>query len=163
MAAMKAEAKSVMMAGSLRAMSMPVTSGTISNHAEMLNVFCRLCSITRVSASEVVEPLRPAITKTTSAIINDGVVVKSMYLMWVNKGTSAVEDASTVVSLMSEILSPKYAPEMMAPAIQPSLKPNALPIPIKATPMVAMVVHEEPVSNEITAHIMHVAGRNIEG
>lgn len=34
-----------------------------------------------------------------------------------------MEAAITVVSESGEILSPKYAPEMMAPAIIPSLNP----------------------------------------
>ena len=83
--------------------------------------------------------------------------------MCLNRGTSDVDEAKTVVSLISEILSPKYAPEIIAPAIHPSSNPSARPIPISATPIVAMVVHDEPVSNEITAQMMHDAGRNIEG
>ena len=78
-------------------------------------------------------------------------------------GTSDVDDAKIVVSLIIEILSPKYAPEIIAPAVQPSLNPIALPMPINATPMVAIVVQDEPVSNDTTAQMMHDAGRNIEG
>ena len=78
-------------------------------------------------------------------------------------GTSEVEEAKTVVSLITDILSPKYAPEIIAPAIHPSLKPIASPMPISATPIVAIVVHDEPVSNDTIAHIIHDAGRNIEG
>ena len=151
------------MAGNFLAISKPVTSGTISNQGEILNVCCRLASIVRVSATVAVAPLKPTTANTTKAIKSEGVVVISIYLIWVNSGTSTVEEASTVVSLISEILSPKYAPEMIAPAIQPSSKPNALPTPIKATPMVAMVVHDEPVRSEITAQMIHDAGRNIEG
>ena len=78
-------------------------------------------------------------------------------------GTSEVDEAKTVVSLISEILSPKYAPEMIAPATQPSSNPSARPMPSSATPIVATVVHDDPVSNEIMAQMMHDAGRNIEG
>ena len=80
-----------------------------------------------------------------------------------NSGTSVVEDAKTVVSLITEILSPKYAPEIIAPAIHPSSNPKALPIPIRATPIVAMVVHEEPVSSDMIAQMIHDAGKKIEG
>ncbi len=52
---------------------------------------------------------------------------------------------------------------MMAPAIQPSSKPSARPMPINATPTVAMVVHDDPVSSDTTAQITHEAGRKIEG
>ena len=93
----------------------------------------------------------------------DGTVVSSMYFMCVNIGTRAVDDASTVVSLMSEILSPKYAPDIMAPAIHPSSNPNARPMPIRATPMVATVVHDEPVKSEMTAQMTHEASRKIDG
>ena len=106
-AAMNAAAKSVMMAGNLRAISRPVMSGTMSNHAEMLNVCCRLFSMVIVSVRVAVEPLRPTMVKTTSAMMSDGVVVSIMYFMWVKSGTSAVDEASTVVSLIIDILSPK--------------------------------------------------------
>ena len=50
-------------------------------------------------------------------------------------------------------------PEIIAPAIQPSLKPCAFPIPISAMPIVAMVVHELPVMTDTTAQIMQVDTR----
>lgn len=71
--------------------------------------------------------------------------------MWENSSTLHEEDARTVVSLRGEILSPKYAPDIIAPAIHPGENPMARPIPMKATPMVAMVVQDEPVSTEIRA------------
>lgn len=58
-----------------------------------------------------------------------------------------------------EILSPKYAPEIIAPAIHPSLNPCALPIPISAIPIVAIVVHELPVMTEISAQMIQVDAR----
>ena len=51
----------------------------------------------------------------------------------------------------------------MAPAISGSLKPWALPMPIRATPMVAMVVHELPVATETIAHMMQAVTRKIRG
>ena len=83
--------------------------------------------------------------------------------MWVNIGTLLIEEASTVVSDSGEILSPKYAPEMIAPAITPSLKPSALPIPRRATPIVAIVVHELPTMTETSAQITQAVSRNIFG
>ena len=59
-----------------------------------------------------------------------------------------------VVSLKGDILSPKYAPEMMAPAVQASLMPKALPMPNSATPIVATVVHELPESSETSAQMI---------
>jgi len=74
-----------------------------------------------------------------------------------------MDEASIVVSDSGEILSPKYAPEIMAPAIQPSLNPCALPIPIRAIPIVAIVVHELPVITEINAQMMQVDARKKSG
>ena len=65
----------------------------------------------------------------------------------------------TVVSESGDILSPKYAPEMIAPAIMPSLKPSARPMPRRATPMVAMVVHELPIITDTSAHITQAVSR----
>ena len=76
--------------------------------------------------------------------------------MWVKRGVPTVLEASTVVSLMGDILSPKYAPLMTAPAIHASSKPSAWPIPIKAIPIVATVVHDEPV-NTLTKALMRQA------
>ena len=104
------------------------------------------------------------ITKNTAnARQNDGTVVISIYLIWSNSGTRDAVEAKTVVSERAETLSPKYAPEIIAPAIQPSLKPIALPIPISATPMVAIVVHEEPVTNDTNAQIMQATPRKTFG
>ena len=58
---------------------------------------------------------------------------------------------------------PKYAPEMIAPAIHPSLYPITLPIPWNAMPIVAIVVHELPDRTDITAHTPHAMRRNIRG
>ena len=52
---------------------------------------------------------------------------------------------------------------MIAPATHPSGNPMARPMPISATPMVAIVVHELPVISETTAQITHVATRNSDG
>ncbi len=48
---------------------------------------------------------------------------------------------------------------MMAPAIHPSAKPCALPMPMSAMPMVAMVVHELPVMTDTSAQMMHVEAK----
>ena len=52
---------------------------------------------------------------------------------------------------------------MMAPAISPSLNPCALPIPSRATPMVAMVVQELPIMTDTTAQMMQAVARNTFG
>ena len=83
--------------------------------------------------------------------------------MCLNIGTLLIDDASTVVSDRGEILSPKYAPEIIAPAIIPSLNPCAFPMPSKATPIVAIVVHELPTVTETNAQITHAVRRNTFG
>ena len=52
---------------------------------------------------------------------------------------------------------------MMAPATHPSGNSIARPIPISATPMVAIVVHELPVMSDTTAHMAHEATRKNDG
>ena len=106
---------------------------------------------------------KPATRKMTIVMVKAGTVVIVMYLMWVNRGVPQSEDARTVVSDKGDILSPKYAPESMAPAVHPSLKPSALPIPIKATPMVATVVHELPVITDTRALIRQLVMRKTWG
>ena len=68
-----------------------------------------------------------------------------------------------MVSERGDILSPKYAPEIIAPATIPGFKPRAVPIPIKAIPTVAAVVHEEPVAIETMAHTMVAATKKVVG
>ena len=68
-----------------------------------------------------------------------------------------------MVSDNGDILSPKYAPESMAPAVHPSLKPSALPMPISATPMVATVVQELPVITETRALMRQLVIRKTWG
>ena len=52
---------------------------------------------------------------------------------------------------------------MMAPAMIPSLKPWAFPMPIRATPMVAMVVQELPVITDTNAQMTQAVRRNTFG
>ncbi len=71
--------------------------------------------------------------------------------------------AKLVVSERGDILSPKYAPDIIAPAIIGVGIPNPIPTPISAIPTVPAVVHELPVANETIAHIIHVATKKIPG
>ncbi len=56
-----------------------------------------------------------------------------------------------MVSDNGDNLSPKYAPEIIAPAVSAGGKPKDAPIPIKATPIVAHVLHELPILTETKA------------
>ena len=86
-----------------------------------------------------------------------------MYLICVNKSVPAIAGARLVVSDSGDILSPKYAPEIIVPATKPSDIPKAFPIPNKAIPTVAIVDHELPEAKDTTAQMIHVATRNILG
>ena len=96
-------------------------------------------------------------------IIILGTVVCVMYLMCVNKSEPAIAGARFVVSLSGESLSPKYAPDITAPATIPTGMSSARPIPIKAIPTVADVVQLLPVAIEIIAQIIIHAGKKILG
>ena len=71
--------------------------------------------------------------------------------------------AKFVVSDKGDILSPKYAPDIIEPATKPSGIPNASPIPINAIPIVAIVDHELPDAIDTIAQIIHDAKRKISG
>ena len=83
--------------------------------------------------------------------------------MCLKSGTPTELEASTVVSDRGDTLSPKYAPLMMAPATHPSAKPSARPMPISAMPMVATVVHDEPVMTLTSALMMQPEARKMPG
>jgi hypothetical protein len=92
-----------------------------------------------------------------------GTVVYIIYRMWENKSAFAIDDAKTVVSDIGDILSPKYAPDIMAPAQRAGGIPKASPIPRRAIPIVAMVVHEVPVITEMREEIIQAHGRKTAG
>ena len=162
-AAMRLDRARTARAGIFLAIIMAVASGTAISHGDRLN--------RELSTSEYSETIdawspvcdRPSTRKITRVIVMEGTVVNSMYRMWVKRGTLHIDEAITVVSDRGEILSPKYAPEIMAPAIIPSEKPSALPMPIRATPMVAIVVHELPVIRDTMAQMMQAVIRNTFG
>ena len=71
--------------------------------------------------------------------------------------------ARLVVSDRGDILSPKYAPDRMAPAVIPGFMPRPKPMPIRATPMVPMVPQEEPVAREVMEQIRTQAMKKMAG
>ena len=83
--------------------------------------------------------------------------------MWSNKFTSQTAAAILVVSDNGDILSPKYAPDIIAPATIPVGIPIAVPIPKNAIPTVAIVLHELPVANDIIAEIIATTNRKLSG
>src|SRR5690554_4399869 len=91
--------------------------------------------------------------KTRMVMTNEGMVVYNIYRMCVNRSVPAIAGAKLVVSLSGEILSPKYAPDRMAPAVIPNGMFMASAIPIRAIPTVAEVVQLLPVATDIMAQI----------
>lgn len=92
-----------------------------------------------------------------------GTVVYIMKRICLKRSAPDTDEASTVVSDIGDILSPKYAPEIIAPAVNASGISSALPIPRRAMPMVAMVVHEVPVIREIMPEMMQAHGKKNVG
>ncbi|CRH77484.1 Uncharacterised protein [Chlamydia trachomatis] len=85
-----------------------------------------------------------------------GIVVQSILLICSNNGAPTVPDARLVESDNGDILSPRNAPEMIAPAVIANDKSIAAAIPIKATPIVADVVSELPIQSPISEHTRNV-------
>ena len=77
--------------------------------------------------------------------------------------TSLMEDARIVVSDMGDILSPKNAPQITAPAVIGAGIPILVPIPIIATPAVPTVPLEVPQNKDTTEHRSNAVTRNSFG
>ncbi len=86
-----------------------------------------------------------------------------MCRMCVNRSVPATAGARFVVSDMGDILSPKYAPEMIAPATTGSPMPRVRPMVISATPTVPMVDQLLPIASDTTEHARHATTRNTDG
>ena len=91
------------------------------------------------------------------AISRLGPVVQIICLICENKSVPAIAGAKLVVSDKGDILSPKYAPEITAPAVILGDRPRPVAIPINATPNVPATVHELPILNAEIAQMIHVA------
>ena len=96
-------------------------------------------------------------------IIKEGIVVYIICFICLNKSTPVNPEAIFVVSDKGDILSPKYAPDIIAPAVRPFEISKALPIPNRAIPTVAIVDQELPEDNETIAHMIAAATRKILG
>ena len=63
-----------------------------------------------------------------------------------------------MVSETGLILSPKYAPEITAPAVITGEAPTSGARAMNATPSVATVVHELPMASPVRPHTITAAG-----
>ena len=86
-----------------------------------------------------------------------------MCLICLNRDAPAIAGARLVVSDSGDILSPKYAPDTIAPAVIAGGNPNAAPTPISATPMEPAVDHEEPVARDTMLHSRQAVTKKILG
>ena len=92
-----------------------------------------------------------------------GTVVQIIALICENIFTLVTNAAKFVVSESGDILSPKTAPAMIAPATIPSLKPRFVPIAIKAIPAVDAEPHAVPVATEVNAQMINADTKKILG
>ena len=86
-----------------------------------------------------------------------------METMWSYRSALAVAEASRVVSDSGESLSPKWEPEIIAPAAKGRGTPMPAATPMSATPTVAAVPQQAPVAREVMEQMMKARGRNIWG
>src|SRR5690606_35975635 len=95
--------------------------------------------------------------------INAGTVVHPILRICSNKSTPTMEEARFVVSERGDILSPKKAPDTIAPAAIGKDKSSICAIPINATPTVAVVVKELPIEIPITAQTTNTMAKKYVG
>ena len=86
-----------------------------------------------------------------------------MCLICPNSVAPAIAGARFVVSDNGDILSPKYAPDTIAPAVIAAGKFSAAPTPIKATPIDPAVDQDDPVAKDTILHRIHAVTRNTFG
>lgn len=81
-----------------------------------------------------------------------------MFLIWANNSLSATADDKLVESDNGDILSPKTAPEMIAPATKARLAFMLAPIPKRAIPTVEIVVKPLPIATPTMAQAIKTDG-----
>ena len=107
---------------------------------------------------------KPRPKKIPTAATNDGPTVHSMPRMcWFTVTPPTRLGTSTVVSDNGDILSPMYAPEMTAPAVIVVGIFSTGAMPTNATPSVAAVVHELPVTAPTRAQMTAMMAKKMAG
>ena len=143
----------VTIGGNFLAIKMAVNTGTNSNHGEITKRSCKAVISSSGDELPMAGCTKPIMVKITKVINIEGTVVIIMYLMCSNKGVSDDDAATTVVSDKGDILSPKNAPDTIAPAVIANDISTALATEMNATPTVATVVNELPIAVPIIAEI----------
>lgn len=104
-----------------------------------------IVSLTRVISGALLAC--PSAKKPTKEIKKAGIVVHIIFLMWAKSSEPATAEAKLVESDKGDILSPKIAPDKIAPATKAGSKPIVIPIPKIAIPTVEIVVKPLPIDN----------------
>ncbi len=116
---------------------------------------CASLGSNAVDGGSAIRPInaKPAIERTMA-----GPDVQSIAPMcsWVVTPPT-IDGTRTVVSEIGVSLSPKYAPEITAPAAMTGSAPRIGASATKATPSVAAVVHELPMARPTSPHTIAVA------
>jgi hypothetical protein len=154
------------MNGGFRITSSTTTSSAGSSgttpRANVSSSAARSASTSPVSAVRLSRP-SPSTTYATSAMARAGTVD---HIMCTTCGISfdpATAGASTVVSEIGDILSPKKTPDSTAPAAIPSGTSKPWATVISATPIVPIAPHDEPVARETTTATSRATGRKACG
>jgi hypothetical protein len=131
----------------------------------MLKASCSTLRASSVLAPAAGSALNPRKRKITRLIPSAGPEVQTMLRMCCPVVSPPPTSLGTriVVSDSGVILSPKYAPQMTAPAAVASDRPITVDIPTNATPSVPAVVHELPVTIPTIAQIAAVAKKKTPG
>ncbi len=113
----------------------------------MLNAPSSACCAASVLAAPLGSAFSPMIRNRTRLIPIAGPAVQNMFLTCCATVRPPPTSLGTriVVSDSGVILSPKYAPQITAPAATFSDRPRTFAMPTNATPRVPAVVHELPV------------------
>ena len=102
-------------AGTFFIISNSTITGTKNNHGLMLKLLSIAINKFVISSEFCVLSIEsPMNKKMRSDMTKLGIVVYIMYLIWVNKSVPAIAGARFVVSDKGDILSPKYAPDIIS-------------------------------------------------
>ena len=155
----KAPNKMVGRGGNFRIAIRKTTANGISASGVILNEASRVViKISIMFPFDSALTPKPIIKKIINAKIMEGPVVQTICRICVKRSVPVTAGARLVVSDKGDILSPKYAPEMIAPAVIAGERSSPIDTPINATPSVPATVQELPVARAAIAQIKHVAG-----
>lgn len=130
--------------------------GTIA-HQLILKLVCKICEVRSILVGSML-PLLPKIQNKINETTKAGMVDHIIFLMWANNSLSATAEERLVESDKGDILSPKTAPEIIAPATKAGLRFILVPIPKSAIPTVEIVVKPLPIAIPIIEQTIKTDG-----